>query len=37
MLHDIDFQNGHASRFFRARLTDGVLDVNAGLAQGVAM
>jgi CRISPR-associated protein Cas5d len=37
MLHDIDFENGHTSRFFRARLTDGVLDVNACLAQGVAM
>ncbi len=36
MLHDIDFANGHTSRFFRARLTDGVLDVKACLAQGVA-
>lgn len=27
MLYDIDFANGNTSRFFRARLTDGVLDV----------
>jgi CRISPR-associated protein Cas5d len=27
MLHDIDFADGRTSRFFRARLTDGVLDV----------
>ena len=26
MLHDIDFVNGNTSRFFRARLADGVLD-----------
>ena len=36
MLHDIDFANGRTSRFFRARLLDGVLDVNACLAEGVA-
>ena len=35
MLHDIDFAAGAASRFFRARLTDGVLDVQACLAEGV--
>lgn len=33
MLHDIDFANGNTSRFFRARLTDGVLDVNRCLAE----
>ena len=33
MLHDIDFANGRTSRFFRARLRDGVLDVNACLAE----
>ena len=27
MLHDIDFANGRAPRFFRARLKDGVIDV----------
>ena len=36
MLHDIDFANGNTSHFFRARLKDGVLDVNACLAEGVA-
>ena len=36
MLHDIDFANDHTSRFFRARLVDGVLDVNRCLAEGVA-
>ena len=36
MLHDIDFAHGNTSRFFRARLVDGVLDVNACLAEGVA-
>ncbi len=36
MLHDIDFANGRASRFFRARLGGGVLDVAACLAEGVA-
>lgn len=34
MLHDIDFANGNTSRFFPARLTDGVLDVKACLAAG---
>ena len=34
MLHDIDFVNDHTSRFFRARLVDGVLDVTACLAEG---
>ena len=36
MLHDIDFANGRTSRFFRARLRDGVLDVNRCLAEGIA-
>jgi CRISPR-associated protein Cas5d len=36
MLYDIDFANGNASRFFRARLADGVLDVARCLAEGVA-
>lgn len=36
MLHDIDFENGRTSRFFRARLTDGVLDVQGCLRDGVA-
>ena len=36
MLHDIDFAAGNTSRFFRARLTDGVLDVMACLAEGIA-
>jgi CRISPR-associated protein Cas5d len=36
MLHDIDFVQGNTSRFFRARLIDGVLDVRACLAEGVA-
>jgi len=36
MLHDIDFANGNASRFFRARLADGVLDVARCLAEGEA-
>ncbi len=36
MLHDIDFANGRTSQFFRARLLDGVLDVNACLAEGAA-
>ena len=36
MLHDIDFAAGAASRFFRARLTGGVLDVQRCLAEGVA-
>ena len=33
MLHDIDFADGRTSRFFRARLSGGVLDVNACLAE----
>jgi CRISPR-associated protein Cas5d len=33
MLHDIDFENDNTSRFFRARLTDGVLDVNRCIAE----
>ena len=33
MLHDIDFADGRTSRFFRARLTGGVLDVTACLAE----
>lgn len=36
MLHDIDFANGNASRFFRARLVGGVIDVHACLGDGVA-
>jgi CRISPR-associated protein Cas5d len=36
MLHDIDFTNGDTSRFFRARLVDGVLDIQRCLADGVA-
>lgn len=36
MLHDIDFANGAAPRFFRARLADGVLDVARCMAEGVA-
>lgn len=36
MLHDIDFANGNTSRFFRAVLEDGTIDVNACLAQGTA-
>ena len=34
MLHDIDFAEGRMSRFFRARLRGGVLDVAACLADG---
>lgn len=34
MLYDIDFANGQTSRFFPARLRDGVLDVTACLAAG---
>ncbi|MBN9062167.1 MAG: type I-C CRISPR-associated protein Cas5 [Rhizobiales bacterium 65-9] len=33
ILHDIDFVNGKTSRFFRARLNDGVLDVQKCLAE----
>lgn len=36
MLHDIDFADANTSRFFRARLEDGVLDVQRCLAEGVA-
>ncbi len=36
MLHDIDFANNLTSRFFRAQLRDGVLDVQACLAEGTA-
>ena len=36
MLHDIDFANGNMSRFFRARLVDGTVDVAACLADGSA-
>jgi CRISPR-associated protein Cas5d len=36
ILHDIDFANGNTSRFFRARLSNGVLDVRRCLAEGVA-
>jgi CRISPR-associated protein Cas5d len=36
MLHDIDFANDNASRFFRAKLRDGVLDVAKCLAEGTA-
>jgi CRISPR-associated protein Cas5d len=35
MLHDIDHGGDKSSRFFRARLADGVLDVHACLAEGV--
>jgi CRISPR-associated protein Cas5d len=35
MLHDIDHAGDKSSRFFRARLEDGVLDVGRGLAEGV--
>ena len=35
MLHDFDHAAGATSRFFRARLDGGVLDVRAGLAAGV--
>lgn len=34
MLEDIDFADGARSRFFHARLTDGVVDVAACLAEG---
>ena len=34
MLHDIDFGQGRTSRFFRARLVDGVVDVQACVAEG---
>ena len=35
MLHDIDHAGDKSSRFFRARLEAGVLDVQRGLAEGV--
>jgi len=35
MLHDIDHAGDKSSRFFRARLTDGILDVQACLTEGV--
>jgi CRISPR-associated protein Cas5d len=35
MLHDIDHAGEKSSRFFRARLSDGVLDVNRCLAEGI--
>jgi CRISPR-associated protein Cas5d len=34
MLHDIDHAGDKSSRFFRARLADGVLDIGRGLAEG---
>lgn len=37
MLHDIDFEAGGASRFFRARLTNGVLDIARCLEAGSAL
>jgi CRISPR-associated protein Cas5d len=36
MLYDIDFTDDHTSRFFRARLTNGILDVRRCLAEGDA-
>jgi len=36
MLHDIDHAAGGVSRFFRARLEDGVLDVGKCLTEGAA-
>ncbi|MFT8644583.1 type I-C CRISPR-associated protein Cas5c [Gluconacetobacter sp.] len=36
MLHDIDFAHDRASRFYRAVMEDGVIDVNACLARGAA-
>jgi CRISPR-associated protein Cas5d len=36
MLYDIDFDNDKTSRFFRAQLRDGVLDVNRCLSDGLA-
>jgi CRISPR-associated protein Cas5d len=35
MLHDIDHAGDKRSRFFRARLENGVLDVQRGLAEGM--
>ena len=36
MLHDINFDNDRTSRFFRARLTNAVLDVERCLADGTS-
>jgi CRISPR-associated protein Cas5d len=36
MLYDIDFGDGRTSRFFRARMTDGVLEAQRCLAAGEA-
>lgn len=36
MLYDIDFAEGRSSRFFRARLTNGVFDVQRCLREGEA-
>ena len=36
MLYDIDHAAGAVSRFFRARISEGVLDVQRCLAEGVA-
>ncbi|MEO8927617.1 MAG: type I-C CRISPR-associated protein Cas5c [Caulobacteraceae bacterium] len=36
MLHDIDHAGDKSSKFFRARLRNGVIDVQACLAEGVA-
>jgi CRISPR-associated protein Cas5d len=36
MLHDIDYANGRASVFFRARMEGGVIDVARCLAEGSA-
>lgn len=36
MLHDIDFANGRASVFYRARMEQGVIDVRRCLAEGGA-
>jgi CRISPR-associated protein Cas5d len=36
MLYDIDFANGAAPRFFRARLADSVLDVARCIGEGLA-
>jgi CRISPR-associated protein Cas5d len=35
MLHDIDHGGDKRSRFFRARLENGVLDIQRGLAEGM--
>ena len=36
MLHDIDFADDNTSRFYRARLVDGLIDVHACLGEGTA-